>query len=76
VFYDGKRKRLYAACGEGVLAVLREAGPNRFDVQQKVPTVKLARTCLFDVESGRLFLPVPRQPGKDGPAIQVYRVRP
>jgi DNA-binding beta-propeller fold protein YncE len=76
VFYDGKGKRLYAACGEGVLVVLREAGINRFEVQEKIPTVRLARTCLFDAASGRLFLGVPRQTGKGGPEIRVYEARP
>jgi DNA-binding beta-propeller fold protein YncE len=76
VFYDGKRRRLYASCGEGVLAVLREAGANRFEVQERIPTAKLARTCLFDAASGRLFLAVPRTAGKDGPEIRVYRARP
>jgi DNA-binding beta-propeller fold protein YncE len=76
VFYDGKHKRLYASCGEGVLAVLREAEANRFAIQESIPTVKLARTCLFDAESGRLFLAVPRQAGKGGPEIRVYRARP
>jgi hypothetical protein len=76
VFYDAKRKRLYASCGEGTLAVLREGDANRFEVQEKMPTVKLARTCLFDAESSRLFLAVPRQAGKDGPEIWVYRARP
>jgi DNA-binding beta-propeller fold protein YncE len=76
VFFDARRKRLYASCGEGVLAVLREGEANRFDVQQKIPTVKLARTCLFDAESGRLFLAVPRRAGTDGPEIWVYRANP
>ena len=76
VFFDAKRKRLYASCGEGVLAVLRQADAGRFEVQEKVPTVKLARTCLFDAEGGRLFLAVPGRAGKDGPEIWVYRANP
>lgn len=76
VFFDAKRKRLYASCGEGILAVLRQADAGRFEVQEKIPTLKLARTCLFDAEGGRLFLAVPRQAGKDGPGIWVYRANP
>ena len=44
-----------------------KADAGRFEVQDKIPTVKLARTCLFDPESSRLFLAVPRRAGKDGP---------
>jgi DNA-binding beta-propeller fold protein YncE len=76
LFYDAKRKRLYASCGEGFLTVLRQPEASRFAVQEKIPTVKRARTCFFDAESGRLFLAVPRQAGKDGPEVWVYRANP
>jgi DNA-binding beta-propeller fold protein YncE len=75
LFFDAKRKRLYASCGEGVLAIL-EKKDGRFAVVEKVPTAKLARTCFFDADSGRLFLGVPRQPGKPGPEVRVYQARP
>jgi sugar lactone lactonase YvrE len=75
LFFDAKRKRLYASCGEGFLAILEEKG-GRFEVAEKLPTAKLARTCFFDPESGRLFLGVPRQAGKPGPEIRTYQARP
>jgi DNA-binding beta-propeller fold protein YncE len=76
VFYDAKRKRLYASCGEGFLAVLREAEGNRFEVLKEIPTVRLARTCFLDSATERLYLPVPGQPGKHGPEIWVYSISP
>jgi len=76
VFFDAKRKRLYASCGEGFLAVLRQADAGRFEVQEKILTVKLARTCFFDPETSRLFLTLPGQAGKEGPEIWVYRAKP
>jgi DNA-binding beta-propeller fold protein YncE len=76
LFFDAKRKRLYASCGEGFLAILEEKGGGRFEVVEKMPTTKLARTCFFDPESGRLFLGVPRQPSKPGPELRVYQARP
>jgi hypothetical protein len=76
LFFDAKRKRLYASCGEGALAVLEERDGGRYEVVEKRPTPKLARTCLFDPESGRLFLGVPRQAGKPGPEVRVYQARP
>jgi DNA-binding beta-propeller fold protein YncE len=76
VFFDAKRKRLYASCGEGFLVVLRQTGADRFEIQERLPTAKLARTCLFDPDSTRLFLTVPRSAGKDGPEIWVYRAKP
>jgi hypothetical protein len=76
LFFDAKRNRLYASCGEGFLAILEQKDGGRFEVVEKLPTAKLARTGFFDPESGRLFLGVPRQAGKPGPEIRVYQARP
>lgn len=75
LFYDAKRKRLYAACGEGFLAVIRQVDADRYEALEKLSTGKLARTCLFDPESSRLFLAVPRFGDMEGPELWVYRVR-
>jgi DNA-binding beta-propeller fold protein YncE len=75
MFFDAKRKRLYASCGEGFVAVIRQLDADRYEVVERVATVKSAKTSLFDPDSGRLFLAVPRQEGKAGPEIRVYRVR-
>jgi DNA-binding beta-propeller fold protein YncE len=76
LFYDAKNKRLYASCGAGVLAVVRQRDADRYEVVEKIPTVKLARTCFFDPAGGLLYLFVPRQEGQEGPTIRVYRPRP
>lgn len=75
LFWDAKRKRLYASCGEGFLVVLRPAG-ERYEVQTKTATLKQARTCLFDPESSRLFVPVPGATEKESPEVRVYRANP
>jgi hypothetical protein len=75
LFYDAKRKRLYASCADGFIAVLRQVDADRYEPAGKLETTKGAKTCYLDQESGRLFLAVPRQPGKPGPEIRVYRVR-
>lgn len=73
LFLDSKRERIYASCGEGFLAVVNLADRK---VVEKIPTVKLARTCLFDPDAGRLYLIVPRHADKEGPEIWVYQVKP
>jgi DNA-binding beta-propeller fold protein YncE len=75
LIFDGKRQRLYASCGAGFLAVIRKAQAGRYELEEKIPTAKLARTCLFEPESGRLYLPVPRQSGQQGPEVWVYQAR-
>ena len=72
---DLKRKRLYASCGEGFLVVLKQDGADKLEVVEKLATVKDAKTCAYVPETGRLYLGVPRQEGKEGPEIRVYKVK-
>ena len=75
VFFDAKRKRIYASCGEGFLAVIRQVDADRYEAMDKIATLKDARTCFFDGETGKLYLAVPRQPNKKGPEIHVYQAQ-
>jgi DNA-binding beta-propeller fold protein YncE len=75
LYYDAKRKKLYASCGEGAIAVIRQADPDKYEVQETIPTVPQAKTSLFAAESSRLYLAVPRQPNQEGPEIRVYKVK-
>jgi hypothetical protein len=75
LFLDAQRKRLYAACGEGYLVVLKQTDPDHLETLEKIQTVKGAKTCLYVPETGRLYLAVPRQEGKEGPEIRVYQVK-
>jgi DNA-binding beta-propeller fold protein YncE len=76
VFYDAKNKRLYASCGAGALAVVRQRDADHYETLEVIPTAKLARTCFFDPAGERLYLVVPRQAGEEGPIIRVYKPRP
>jgi DNA-binding beta-propeller fold protein YncE len=76
LFHDAKRQRLYATCGEGFVAVLGTKGGDRWEVIRKIATCKQARTGLFDPGSGRLYVALPRQEGKDGPELRVFQAQP
>lgn len=75
VAYDATRKRIYASCGEGFVAVIGQTSPDKYEMVEKVATVKDAKTCCFSETDGKLYLAVPRQAGKDGPEIRVYQVK-
>jgi DNA-binding beta-propeller fold protein YncE len=75
LFFDAGRKKLYASCGDGFIAVLKVLDTDRIELAEKVPTVKGARTCLQVPETGKVYLAVPRQEGKDGPEIRVYQAK-
>src|SRR5262249_37945704 len=61
LFYDAKRKQLYASCGEGFIAVIKQIDADRYEAGAKIATVKGAKTSLFVPERDRLYLAVPRQ---------------
>jgi glutamine cyclotransferase len=75
VFFDAPRKRIYASCGEGFLAVIRQVDADHYDLLEKIATVKDARTSYWDPSTSRLYLGVPRQAGKKGPEIRVYQAK-
>jgi hypothetical protein len=76
LFYDAKAKRIYASCGAGTIAVIRQIDADHYESLSDVTTVKGAKTSTYDAAAQRLYLAVPRQEGKDGPEIWVYQARP
>jgi DNA-binding beta-propeller fold protein YncE len=75
LYYDAKRKKLYASCGEGFIAVINQASPDKYELVEKIPTIKGGKTSIFSPETSRLFLAVPRQPNQPGPEIRVYKIK-
>jgi YVTN family beta-propeller protein len=73
VFYDQKRKRIYASGGEGAIAVYQQQDANHYSKIFQLDTVKGARTSLFVPELSRLFLAV-RQVGENPAEIRIYDV--
>jgi DNA-binding beta-propeller fold protein YncE len=79
VSFDIKRGRVYASCGEGKIAVIRQADPDHYEPLGTVPTVKGARTSVLDAGNGLLYLAVPRHPERpeqENPEVWVHRARP
>jgi YVTN family beta-propeller protein len=73
VFYDQKRKRIYASGGEGAITVYQQQDADHYSKIAQLETVKGARTSLFVPELNRLFLAV-RQEGDNPAAIRIYDV--
>lgn len=74
LYYDAQRKKLYASCGEGFIAVIRQESADKYSPEAKIETVKGAKTSLFSPDLNRFYLAVPRQPNQPGPEIRVYKV--
>jgi hypothetical protein len=79
IYFDARRGRIYASCGEGAIAVIRQVAPDRYAVLATIPTVEGARTSVFDPDGGHLYLAVPRRatrPDQQNPEVWVYQARP
>lgn len=71
VFYDSKRKRIYASGGDGAISVFEEKDADHYVELTRISTVKGARTSFFSPELDRLYLAVRRE-GSQPAAIQVF----
>jgi DNA-binding beta-propeller fold protein YncE len=79
VSFDLKRGRIYASCGDGAIAVIRQVDADRYEALATIPTVKGARTSVFNADDGRLYLAVPRRaerPKQENPEVWVYQASP
>jgi hypothetical protein len=61
LFYDASRARLYLACGEGFIDVIRQLGPDKYELRERIPTHTGARTGFFSAELNQFYLAVPQR---------------
>jgi DNA-binding beta-propeller fold protein YncE len=77
--FDPRGRRIYASCGEGAIAVIRQVDADRYESLGTIATAKRARTSIFNPETGHLYLAVPRlaeRPEQEDPEVWVYEARP
>jgi hypothetical protein len=79
VSFDASRKHIYASCGDGAIAVVRQLDSDRYESRATIPTLEKARTSVLNTADGRLYLAVPRhvdRPDQKHPEIWVYQPAP
>ena len=77
--FDARNGRIYASCGDGAIAVIRQLDSDKYESLGTISTVKGARTSIFNPDDRRLYLAVPRRadrPDQENPEIWVYQARP
>ena len=70
--FDAVRNRIYASCGDNVLAVLGKKGDS-YEIIAKIESPKFSRTCVY--ADGMLYLAVPRGAGREGPEIRIFAAK-
>src|SRR5947207_3468099 len=73
VFYDNKRRRIYAICGAGMIDIVEQTDPNTYAASSKVDTADGARTGLFVSERDTLFVAVPHR-GSQPTEVRAYHI--
>src|SRR6266480_5232492 len=73
VFYDNKRRRIYAICGAGKIDIIEQTDPNTYAASSKVDTADGARTGLFVSERDTLFVAVPHR-GSQPAEVRAYHI--
>ncbi len=74
VFFDSKRKRIYATGGEGAISVYQQRSSNEYQDIGRIATAKGARTSFFSPDLDRLYVAVRRQ-GSQAAEIRVYELK-
>jgi DNA-binding beta-propeller fold protein YncE len=74
LFYDNKRRCIYAICGQGFIDVIAQTDADHYQPIEKIPTASGSRTGLFVSELGTLFVAVPHR-GTQAAEIRQYQVR-
>jgi DNA-binding beta-propeller fold protein YncE len=74
VFYDSKRRRIYAICGAGKVDIINQPDANTYKAFAQVNTASGSRTGLFVPAQNTLFVAVPHR-GSQQAEIRCYRVQ-
>jgi DNA-binding beta-propeller fold protein YncE len=74
VFYDAKRRRIYAICGGGKVDIIEQTDGNTYKAFAKIDTANGARTGLFIPEQDTLFVAVPHR-GSQQAEIRCYAIK-
>jgi len=54
--FNPNTRQVFMSCGEGVLTVIHQDGPDKYSVQQNLATVKGARTMALDAKNNVAYL--------------------
>jgi len=73
LFYDAKRRRVYAICGAGKIDVIDQIDPNTYRVSTTIATADGARTGLLVSERDLLLVAVPHR-GSQQAEVRCYQI--
>lgn len=70
--YDANSKRIYIACGEGLIDVVEQRDADHYQLREQIPVPSGSRNSVFSAKSNRFYLAVPQR-GNQGAEIRVFQ---
>ena len=71
VFYDNPSKQIYVSCGGGYVDVIKQNGPDKYEVTSRIESRSGARTSLFVPELNQLLVAAPARSGSEA-QLMIY----
>lgn len=71
VFYDNASKLIYVSCGGGYVDVIKQNGPDKYEVTSRIETRSGARTSLFVPELNQILVAAPARFGNEA-QLMIY----
>jgi YVTN family beta-propeller protein len=71
VFYDNPSKQIYVSCGGGYVDIIKQSGPDKYDVTSRIESRSGARTSLFVPELNQLLVAAPARSGSEA-QLMIY----
>jgi YVTN family beta-propeller protein len=71
VFYDNPSKQIYVSCGGGYVDVIKQNGPDKYEVISRIESRSGARTSLYVPELNQLLVVAPARSGSEA-QLMIY----
>ncbi len=73
IAYDPKRKRIYAACGEGSISVVQQVDADNYKLLENIPTISQVRVGVYSPGMDLYFLGIRQVEDLKSPELWVYK---
>jgi YVTN family beta-propeller protein len=71
IFYDNPSKQIHLSCGGGYVDVIKQNGPDKYDITLRIESRSGARTSLFVPELNQLLVAAPARSGSEA-QLMIY----
>lgn len=65
VFYDSPSNQIFVSCGGGYVDIIKQSGPDKYEVTTRIESRSGARTSLFVPERNQLLVAAPARSGSE-----------